>query len=182
MTHEATIIIRPCHNDDLQEPRLSQIVTLINEVYAVAEVGMWAPHFKRVQKDEVITFIRETKLIFALKDDRIVGSIFVTKLNASLGEFGMLVCDPSERHQGIGRRLIAAAEEHCRNLGCSTMQLELLYPRDWPQKTKEILKEWYPKLGYQKGQEEDFNKYYPQLKPVLATECVFAIYKKSLPH
>lgn len=175
-----SITVRLCQSEDVQEPKLTEIVALINKVYADAEDGMWKPGFERVQKEEVISFIHNQNLIFAFKGEVLVGSVFVTKLSDDLGEFGMLVCEPTERHQGIGKALIKAAESRCVELGCRTMQLELLYPRDWPQKTKEILKVWYPHLGYTKGPEEDFNKMYPQLAPVLATECVFATYTKSL--
>lgn len=172
--------VRLCEISDSEEPRLSEVISLINRVYAEAEHGMWKEGFQRAQIEEVKQYIANQNLIFAFKGDRLVGSVFVTCLNETLGEFGMLVCDPCERHQGIGRSLIAAAEARCAHLGCERMQLELLYPRDWPQKTKEILKVWYPKLGYVKGPEEDFNKMYPQLAPVLATDCVFSTYTKSL--
>ena len=172
--------IRICEAKDMQEPQLDCVTSLINRVYAEAEAGMWKPGFKRVEKAEVANFIDKKQLIFAVKAEKIIGSVFVTVLESGRGEFGMLVCDPKERHQGIGRKLIAAAEKHCRRLGCQEMQLELLYPRDRPQETKEILKVWYPKLGYQQGPAEDFNAVYPQLAPLLATDCVFSTYIKLL--
>jgi GNAT superfamily N-acetyltransferase len=166
--------------DDAGKARKTEIASLINRVYAEAEEGMWQPEFHRVQLDEVEQLIIEQKLILAILKGRIIGSVFVTQLNDTLGEFGMLVCEPEYRHQGTGRKLIDAAEKLCLAKGCSAMQLELLYPRHWLQKSKEILKVWYPKLGYVKGGEQNFNSLYPQLAPVLATECVFSVYTKRL--
>ncbi|MDA9951203.1 GNAT family N-acetyltransferase [Oligoflexaceae bacterium] len=175
-----SLVLRLSEEQDTAEPRLSEIVSLINRVYSEAEAGMWNDGFQRVKPSEVVQYISDKNLIFAFKDEKLVGSVFVTQLSKTLGEFGMLVCEPSHRHQGIGRRLIAAAEDRCRELGCSQMQLEILYPKDWSQPTKEILKVWYPALGYRKGAEENFNEMYPQLAPVLAAACAFSTYTKDL--
>jgi GNAT superfamily N-acetyltransferase len=96
------------------------------------------------------------------------------------GEFGMLVADPERRGEGIGRNLVAFAEQRFRRRCVPTMQLELLVPRDWTHPTKEFLDAWYTRLGYRPVRTGRIDDDYPHLAPLLATPCDFVIYNKSL--
>ena len=43
--------------------------------------------------------------------------------NGTSGYLGMLAVDPSQQRFGVGRALLVAAENHCRERGCTEMTL-----------------------------------------------------------
>jgi GNAT superfamily N-acetyltransferase len=55
---------------------------------------------------------------------------------------GLLSVDPARQRTGLGRQLVAAAEEYSRNAGCSEMDLRVISPR------AEGLVPFYEHLGY----------------------------------
>ena len=48
----------------------------------------------------------------------------------------MLVAAPDQRGTGVGRALVAFAEQRSRERGLRAMQLELLLPRTWQHPTR----------------------------------------------
>jgi GNAT superfamily N-acetyltransferase len=63
------------------------------------------------------------------------------ELRGSRGYFGLLSVDPDRQRSGLGKRLIAAAEEFCREAGCDAMDMRIVNLR-------EELPAFYRKLGY----------------------------------
>jgi len=55
--------------------------------------------------------------------DRVVGCVFARESGNAL-YIGKLAVDPAEQGNGIGRRLIAAVEDHARRLGKPALELE----------------------------------------------------------
>jgi GNAT superfamily N-acetyltransferase len=165
--------------DDIEE-----ITSLINRVYADGEAGLWLPGAERTSVDEVTSIIRGGELVIARDDlGRIAGAVRAVRLqdeDGEFGEFGMLVADPERRNTGIGRDLVAFAEQWARNQGLTRMQLELLVPREWQHPVKEFLREWYTRLGYRLVRTGRLEEGYPHLQPLLATPCDFLIYHKDL--
>jgi GNAT superfamily N-acetyltransferase len=159
---------------------MQRITDLTNEVYAVAEDGLWTEDATRTTVDEVAELTRAGEMVVARLDGRVVGSVRVQHLDERTGEFGMLVADPGHRGIGIGRELIRFAERECRAAGLGTMQLELLVPRDWTHPTKEFLDAWYTRIGYRVVRTGTIDEAYPDLAPLLATPCDFLIYRKEL--
>lgn len=86
---------------------------------------------------------------------------------------------PERRGLGIGKELVAFAEQDCRRRGATVMQLELLAPRTWSHPTKTFLDEWYTRLGYRKVRVGTLEESYPDLAPLLATPCDLAVYHKG---
>ena len=82
--------------------------------------------------------------------------------------------------RGLGRQLVGAAEARCRDSGRAVMRLELLAPRGYEHATKRWLGMWYQRMGYQKGQPDDFGAAFPRIAPLLACDCVFTVYLKAL--
>jgi ribosomal protein S18 acetylase RimI-like enzyme len=72
---------------------------------------------------------------------RRVVAVVYTELHGERGYFGMLSVDPSEQGTGLGRRMVEAAEYHCRQRGCRHMDIVVLSLR--PE-----LPPFYQKLGY----------------------------------
>jgi GNAT superfamily N-acetyltransferase len=159
---------------------MERIADLINEVYAVAEEGLWIDGATRTTVDGVAELTRAGEIAVARVRGRIVGCVRVQRLDERTGEFGMLVADPAHRGLGIGRELIRFAERSCSEDGLSTMQLELLVPRDWTHPTKEFLAAWYTRIGYRVARTGTIDEAYPDLAPLLATPCDFVIYQKDL--
>jgi GNAT superfamily N-acetyltransferase len=159
---------------------MERITDLINEVYVVAEEGLWIDGATRTTVDGVAELTRAGEIAVARLRGRIVGSVRVQRLDEDRGEFGMLVADPADRGLGVGRELVRFAERTCRADGVGTMQLELLVPRGWTHPTKEFLAAWYTRLGYRVARTGTIDEAYPALAPLLATPCDFVIYEKEL--
>jgi ribosomal protein S18 acetylase RimI-like enzyme len=92
----------------------------------------------------------------------------------------MLAADHAYRGVGVGRELVAFAEGLSRDRGHRTMQLELLVPRVDKHPNKVFLDDWYSRIGYRAVRTISLANAYPDLAPLLATECGFVIYGKPL--
>ncbi len=157
---------------------------LINQVYAVAEAGMWqdvdgAP-VPRTTVEEVRSLLAKQQLLVARHEGRLAGCICLQRLSPQLAEFGLLVAHPALRGRGIGRDLVCEAERRAKENGMRVMQLELLTPKNWEHPVKEFLHRWYTRIGYIPIRTEPFAETYGQLAPYLATECNFTVYHKTL--
>ena len=135
---------------------------------------------QRTSEAEIAALCSKQQLLLAYSADQIVGSVNTVVLNPSIAELGMLVADPNLRGTGIGRALVQAAEQWGRTCGCTTMQLELLTPKNWTHPVKEFLRTWYTRIGYTPIKTEDFSTEYGHLAPHLATPCDFTVYHKDL--
>lgn len=164
-----------------EDERLVGAVTdLVNEVYAVAEKGLWVGGAARTSFDEMVELIRAGEITVARRGDRIVGGVRIQRLDMDISEFGMLAVAADQRSIGIGRQLVAFAERKSLETGCSTMQLELLVPRTWTHPSKEFLAGWYGRTGYTVTRKGTIDESYPHLAPLLATACDFVVYHKDL--
>src|SRR5918994_1563622 len=159
---------------------MERIADLINEVYAVAEEGLWLDGATRTTADGVAELTRAGEIAVARVRGRIVGCVRVQRLDERTGELGMLVADPAFRGEGVGRELLRFAERRCSADGLGAMQLELLVPRGWTHPTKEFLAAWYSRIGYRIARTGMIDEAYPSLAPLLATPCDFVIYQKGL--
>jgi GNAT superfamily N-acetyltransferase len=106
---------------------------------------------------------------FLLLEDQgmIVGSVYV-QVHGEIGYFGMLSIDPSRQGQGLGSRLIAAAEDHCRRAGCHTMELEVVNLRT-------ELPPFYRRFGYTENGTRPFTDHEQAKLP-----CHFIVMSKPL--
>jgi hypothetical protein len=92
----------------------------------------------------------------------------------------MLVAASDQRSTGVGRALLAFAEQHSRERGLRAMQLELLVPRTWRHPSKEFLKAWYGRSGYRLIRTTTIDDAHPHLAPMLATPCDVEVHEKPL--
>ncbi|WP_223885687.1 GNAT family N-acetyltransferase [Nocardia colli] len=158
------------------------LTALINQVYEVAEAGIWVDGAARTTHAEVAELIAAGEIAATRSPDgELVGSVRIQQLGDGLGEFGMLVAAPGLRGTGIGRELVRFAERRSAENGAHTMQLELLVPREWTHPAKKFLAEWYTRIGYRVVRRGALEDDYPHLAPLLATPCDFMIYNKPLP-
>jgi hypothetical protein len=87
---------------------------------------------------------------------------------------------PERRSTGIGRALLDFAESDSRARGRTSMQLELLVPREWRHPSKVFLKDWYGRRGYRLVRTGTIDETHPQLAPLLATPCDLEVHRKPL--
>jgi GNAT superfamily N-acetyltransferase len=80
--------------------------------------------------------------ILLLRDESgvLLGCVY-TEARGGRGYIGLLSVDPTHQHAGLGSQLMAAAEQHCRQLGCAAVDLRFINHRT------ELLR-FYSKLGY----------------------------------
>jgi ribosomal protein S18 acetylase RimI-like enzyme len=161
-------------------PLMRQITELTNDVYAVAEDGLWIDGATRTTVGEVTELTRTGQLAVARLYGRVVGCVRVQRFDKGTGELGMLAADPAHRGLGVGRELVRFAERRCRANGLGVMRLEVLVPRDRTHPAKDFLTRWYSRLGYRVARTGSLDEAYPDLVPLLATPCDFVIYHKDL--
>jgi GNAT superfamily N-acetyltransferase len=165
----------------LDDPSLAdELAALVNDVYAVAERGLWRAGMQRTTVDELADEIRAGEVIVATRGDEVVGCVRVRDIGTDTSEFGILAAAPSARGSGVGNALLDFAEERSRERGMRAMQLELLVPREWTHPSKEFLKGWYGRRGYELIGTRDIAQAYPQLIPLLATPCDLQVREKPL--
>jgi GNAT superfamily N-acetyltransferase len=86
--------------------------------------------------------------VFLVTDD--LGGCVYVELRGDRAYFGLLSVDPARQGGGIGKRLIAAAEEYARSRGCRHMDLRVVSLR-------EELPPFYRALGYAEVGTEEFH-------------------------
>jgi GNAT superfamily N-acetyltransferase len=159
---------------------VERLTTLVNDVYAASEDGLWRDGTMRATAAEMAALIEDGQIAVATVGGRLVGSVRVQVLSEATGEFGLLAADPEHRGIGVGRELVAFAERISRDRGLRAMQLELLVPRTWTHPSKEFLDDWYRRMGYEVIRRRSVDDQEPELAPLLATPCEFVVYVKAL--
>lgn len=124
--------VRVAHDADIPA-----LVAVINAAYLVEAF------FKRGDRTDAreLRQLMETGRFLVLDGpDELQGCVYV-EVNRDKGYLGMLSIDPSRQHQGLGARLIQAAEDACRSAGCTSMELQVVSLRT-------ELPPYYRKFGY----------------------------------
>lgn len=158
---------------------MREITALANDVYAVAEAGLWQPGITRTTATEIAEAIDAGQVIAAYLDDD-VGGVVRTSVRDRVGWFGMLAVRPGDRGLGIGRRLVAAAEESARTARAVAMRITVLTPTGAPNAAKTELARWYRSLGYQHLGPRGMAEELPVLVPLLAVPCHLETFRKPL--
>jgi len=111
--------------------------------------------------------------IFLISEDagQITGCIYV-KHNRERAYFGLLAIDPSRQKTGLGRRLVAAAEEFARETGARFMDMKFIHLRT-------ELPGIYARLGYHVTGTE---AYPPERHHMLTQPVHFICMSKELGH
>ncbi|HUZ19771.1 MAG TPA: GNAT family N-acetyltransferase [Acidimicrobiales bacterium] len=83
-------------------------------------------------------------VLLAEADEGLLACCRVARHDRAVAEFGMFAVRPDRQGQGLGRRLLAAAEQHARDeLGATTMRMHVIRQRS------ELIA-WYERLGYRR--------------------------------
>jgi GNAT superfamily N-acetyltransferase len=145
------------------------VLALVNAAYAAGEAGLWQPGARRISAEELRELIARGELAVARRDGAVVGCVRTTP-----GRLGLLAAAPSELGTGVGRALIAFAEEFSRARGARAMQLELVVPREGSHPFKRRLQAWYARLGYRPAGRRPFEV------ESLAVPCDALVFEKPL--
>lgn len=94
----------------------------------------------RTSPEKVLALFQKGKFLLAEDAGELTGCIYV-ELHGERGYFGLLAVDPARQRVGLGSRLVALAEDHCRAAGCIVMDLTIVNLR-------KQLPGYYRHLGY----------------------------------
>jgi GNAT superfamily N-acetyltransferase len=159
---------------------VGELVRLINRAYALGEAGLWLEGTARVEPAEVAEAIRAGGMLAVTVEGRLVGCAYMRPLAAGTGDLGLVSAAPEWWGCGMGRDLMRAGEELIRSRGMTTVQLELLVPKERVHPEKERLRAWYLRLGYRVVGSARVEEVAPRLAPRLATPCEFLVFRKTL--
>jgi N-acetylglutamate synthase-like GNAT family acetyltransferase len=120
-----------------QEQDAEALVQLINQAFLVERFFLDSD---RIDLEQVRKFLKLGFFLIAEENDQPVACIYI-EVRESRGYFGLLSVEPSRQRSGLGKRLIATAEEYCREAGCAFMDLQIVDLRT-------ELPPFYQKLGY----------------------------------
>lgn len=113
------------------------IATIVNAAFRVERFFIDGD---RTNPDHVRSLLQSGVFLLAESKDKLIGCVYV-ELRGERGYFGQLAVDPEQQKTGLGKRLVAAAEEYCRAAGCREMELQIVNVR-------EELPGFYQRLGY----------------------------------
>lgn len=98
--------------------------------------------------EEIINNPKNTILKFT-ENDKIIGSVLLVEKEQQL-YLGMLTVSPELQNSGIGKKMLAEAENHAKSLGLSSIIMTVISVR-------EELIAWYKRHGYEDtGEREAF--------------------------
>jgi ribosomal protein S18 acetylase RimI-like enzyme len=164
-----------------RDPALvARLAEIVNGAYADAERGLWRDDTERTTASEVAALVAAGEIAVARRGDDIGGSVRVSDVAPDASELGMLAVAARHRGIGVGRALADFVETRSRARGLRAVQLELLVPRDWRHPSKQRLAAWYGRRGYRVVRTSTAEAAHPELAPLLATPCEFALYEKAL--
>lgn len=106
---------------------------------------------KRTTEEELTAIILDSKNTFLkfTENDQIIGSVLLVEKEHQL-YVGMLTVSPELQNSGIGKQLLAEAENHAATLGLSTLTMTVVSVR------AELIA-WYKRHGYEDtGEREPF--------------------------
>ncbi len=144
---------------------VAALVALVNAAFQVEKffkVG------ERTDAHEIEHHLKTGRFLLLEDGRELLGSVYV-EVRGERGYFGMLSVAPERQRQGIGTRLMAAAEEFCREQGCRYMDLTVVDLRT-------ELPPLYGKYGYQVTGTAPF----PAEQMPVRMPCSFIMMSKTL--
>ena len=129
---------------------------------------------ERTDESDVSEHLKTGRFLLLEDDAGIAGAVYLEVRPAMgnatpRGYFGMLSVNPARQRAGVGRRLIAAAEEFCREQGCGFMDISIVNLR-------EDLPPLYAKFGYRTIGTDTF----PAEQMPVNQPCSFILMEKEL--
>ena len=112
------------------------ITALINQAFRVE----WFVYGDRIDLDQVRAHFASGEFLVADHDATLAGCVYI-EARGERSYLGLLSVDPSRQRSGLGAKLMAAAEDRCREIGSRFMDILIVNLR-------EELPSFYRRLGY----------------------------------
>jgi N-acetylglutamate synthase-like GNAT family acetyltransferase len=116
---------------------LAALMALVNGAFQVESYFITG---ERLTKERTREYFERGKFLLAEEDGALKGCVYV-ELHGDRSYLGLLSVDPGVQKTGLGRRLVAAAEEFAREMGSHQMDLTVVNLRT-------ELPPFYRRLGY----------------------------------
>jgi GNAT superfamily N-acetyltransferase len=120
------------------ERDLPALTRLINAAFVVEQIAFDGD---RVDETGVHGYMSRGHFLLAENSDSLVGCVFIEQ-RGDRAYLGLLSVQPFLQGRGLGRLLVAAAEQLARSLGARHMDLRIISPR------ADQLLPFYQRLGY----------------------------------
>jgi len=114
------------------------IIKVINTAFRHAE--SFFIERDRIDTDSVRGFLHAGEFVIAEEAGTVAGCVYLER-RGDRGYIGLLSVDPSCQRSGLGSKLMVAAEDRCRELGCHAVDLQIVSLR-------QELPEFYRRRGY----------------------------------
>jgi GNAT superfamily N-acetyltransferase len=121
------------------------LMRLINRAFQVEKFFI---DTDRIALPEVEEHLGSGEFMVLEDADKLMACVYIRR-NGERGYFGLLSVDPLLQRGGLGKRMIAAAEDRCRAQGCRVMDLQIVNLR-------EELPAYYRGLGYTESGTAEF--------------------------
>jgi GNAT superfamily N-acetyltransferase len=141
------------------------VAQVINAAFIVERIAFDGD---RTNPDQVRALMSTGKFLLAENASGMVGCAYV-ELRGERSYLGLLSVSPSLERKGLGRQLVAAAENYSCSAGCRAMDLRIISPR------AEALLPFYRRLGYAEIGTAPFAADVPVKVP-----CHYIVMSKSL--
>ena len=137
------MITRKATTDDIPE-----IVRVINLAYRVEDFFVTGD---RTNFDEIAGRLSDANSAILVVDaaEPALAAAVCVDVRDERGHFAMLSVDPASQGTGLGRALVTAVEEYCRNSGCTALDLEVVNLRT-------ELPPFYEALGFSRAETAPF--------------------------
>jgi predicted N-acetyltransferase YhbS len=130
---DGDLAVRDARPEDVED-----LMTLINEAYLVEQFFVTGP---RIAEADIATLMgKGTFLVAWSPANEIIGSVYIEK-RGGRGYIGLLSVSPGLQGQGLGSRIMQAAEERLAAEGCSVVDIRVVSLRT-------ELPPFYERLGY----------------------------------
>jgi len=147
---DSQLRIRVAGDDDV--PALTR---LINAAFVVEQVVFDGD---RVDDLGVRVYMSSGTFLLAEDSGAAVGCVYI-ETRGDRSYLGLLSVQPARQGAGFGRQLVAAAEQHARQAGCTAMDLRVISARS------AALLPFYQRLGYAFIRNEPFPAHLPTKAP-----------------
>jgi ribosomal protein S18 acetylase RimI-like enzyme len=137
-----------------------RLIALINSAFSVETFLEGA----RTDEERLTAMMAKGAILLAEDHrSRLLASVYMERREAR-GYLGMLAVDPARQGEGLGRRMLEAAEDRFREQGCEGVDITVLSLRP------ELLP-IYRRFGYVETGTEEFKPSRP-LRPGLECRCI----------
>lgn len=112
------------------ERDVPEIVRVINAAYRVEDFFI---NGDRTSEHDVRTRFSSPGVSFLVVDDPTEGKLaaaVVVDVHDGRGHFAMLSVDPDRQGRGLARVMMEAIESHCRDAGCTSLEIEVVNLRE----------------------------------------------------